>query len=116
MFHDCKPKENPMRFASIVTILAFAGVVFADEPKDKPLTANNANEMRQQYERQLKQFADSIEKLKDNPEAKEALEKARDEFKKGMEDKLKEADKAIPPARGERGRLEFPVLPPLDPE
>jgi C-terminal processing protease CtpA/Prc len=94
-----------MRLASIVTILALAGTAFAQERREepRPLTPNNANDVRQQYERQLKDFADTIEKLKDNPEAKEALEKARDEFKKAMEPKLKEANQAIPvaPGRGE---------------
>jgi len=90
-----------MRLASIALSLAFAGTAFCDD-KPAPLTANNANDLRQQYDRQMKDFADTIEKLKDNPEAKEALEKARDEFKKGMEEKLKEADAAIPPGR-ERG-------------
>src|SRR4051812_34571187 len=94
-----------MRFASLTLAIAFTFAVFADEPP-KP-TANNANEFKQQYERQLKEFADSIEKAKDNAEAKEALEKARDEFKKAMEGKVKEAENAIPPAPPVRGGARF---------
>jgi hypothetical protein len=104
-----------MRLALASTVLALAVAAHADEPKPAPLplTANNANELKQQYERTLKEFADSIDKVKDNPEAKEALEKARDEFKKGMEGKLREAENAIPPVRGgERGgRFVFPEMP-----
>jgi len=103
-----------MRIALASTFLAFAGATFADEPPVKalPLTANNANDLKQQYERTLKEFNDSIETVKDNPEAKEALEKARDEFKKGMEEKLKEAEKVIPqPREGRGGRFVFPDMP-----
>ena len=54
------------------------------------------SELREQYEKQLKEFAESIDKLKDDKEAREAIEKARDEYKKAMEAELKKADEAQP--------------------
>ncbi len=54
------------------------------------------SDLRQQYEKQLKEFADSIDKLKDDKDAREAIEKARDEYKKAMEAELKKADDAQP--------------------
>lgn len=84
-----------MRRLAVLSVLAFALAAVGD---DKPLGPREAQELRQQYERQLKDFQDSIDKAKDDPEAREALEKARDEFKKSMEGKVKEAEKVAPPA------------------
>lgn len=54
------------------------------------------SDLRVQYEKQLKDFAESIDKLKDDKDAREAIEKARDEYKKAMEAELKKADDAQP--------------------
>ena len=54
------------------------------------------SDLRQQYEKQLREFAESIDKLKDDKEAREGIEKARDEYKKAMEAELKKADAAQP--------------------
>ena len=43
------------------------------------------SDLRVQYDKQLKEFADSIEMLKDDKDARGAIEKARDESKKAME-------------------------------
>ena len=65
------------------------------------------SDLRQQYEKQLKEFAESIEKLKGDPEARAAIEMARDEYKKAMEAELKKADDAQPL----RAQPNFPNLP-----
>lgn len=65
------------------------------------------SDLRQQYDKQLKEFAESIEKLKDDPEARAAIEMARDEYKKAMEAELKKADDAQPL----RPQPNFPNLP-----
>ena len=65
------------------------------------------SDLREQYEKQLKDFADSIEKLKDDKDAREAIEKARDEYKKAMEAELKKADDALP----KRIQPAFPAFP-----
>ena len=60
------------------------------------------SDLRVQYEQQLKEFANSIEKLKDDKDGREGIEKARDEYKKAMEAELKKADDArpaLPPQR-----------------
>ncbi len=57
------------------------------------------SDLRQQYDKQLKEFADSIDKLKDDKEAREAIEKARDEYKKAMKAELHKDDKARPAPR-----------------
>ncbi len=54
------------------------------------------SDLRIQYEQQLKEFASSIEKLKDDKDGREGIEKARDEYKKAMEPELKKADDARP--------------------
>lgn len=63
------------------------------------------NDLRAQYERQLKEFDESIKKAKDG-EAKEQLEKARDEYKKAMEEPLKKADEARKDLDAARKKLE----------
>ena len=65
------------------------------------------SDLRLQYEKQLKEFAESIEKLKDDREARAAIEMARDEYKKAMEAELKKADDAQPL----RPQPNFPNLP-----
>ncbi len=60
------------------------------------------SDLRIQYEQQLKEFANSIEKLRDDKDGREGIEKARDEYKKAMEPELKKADDArpaLPPQR-----------------
>ncbi len=65
------------------------------------------SELRQQYDKQLEEFAESIEKLKSDPDARAAIEMARDEYKKAMEAELKKADDAQPL----RPQPNFPNLP-----
>jgi len=65
------------------------------------------SDLRQQYDKQLKEFAESIEKLKGDPDARAAIEMARDEYKKAMEAELKKADDAQPL----RPQPNFPNLP-----
>lgn len=48
-------------------------------------------------DKQLKEFDEAIERLKDNPEAQAELKKARDEFKKALEDGLRKGGIAAPP-------------------
>jgi len=69
------------------------------------------NDLRVQYEKQLKEFAESIEKLKDDQEARGAIEKARDEYKKAMEAELKKADEAQPAPRPIPVFPDFPRVP-----
>lgn len=68
---------------------------FRDFPGRAPVSPVKSD-LRQQYEKQLKDFEQSIEKLKDEPDARAAIEKARDEYKKAMEADLKKADDAVP--------------------
>ena len=77
------------------------------------------SDLRMQYDKQLKEFADSIEKLKDDKDAREAIEKARDEYKKVMEAELKKADEAQPARRPQpifpqNPRFEVVPLPDFD--
>jgi len=57
-------------------------------------------------DKQLKEFDDAIDKLKDNPEAQAELKKARDEYKKALEEGLKKNGGNV-----ERPREELPVRP-----
>ncbi len=70
------------------------------------------SELREQYEKQLREFAESIDKLKDDKEAREGIEKARDEYKKAMEAELKKADEARPQPNFPRLQLQ-PLPAPL---
>ena len=70
------------------------------------------SDIRELYEKQLKEFADSIEKLKDDKEGREGIEKARDEYKKAMEAELKKADLDRP---APRARPDVPRVARLDP-
>jgi len=69
------------------------------------------SDLRQQYEKQLKEFTDSIEKLKDDKEAREAIEKARDEYKKAMEAELKKSDLEKPRQPPQRPLGDMPAFP-----
>ncbi len=68
------------------------------------------SELRQQYEKQLKEFAESIEKLKDDKEARAGIEKARDEYMKAMEAELKKSD-LEKPRQPERPVGDAPAFP-----
>ena len=69
------------------------------------------SELRKQYEKQLKEFADSIEKLKDDKDARAAIETARDEYKKAMEAELKKADLEKPIQPAPRPLGDMPAFP-----
>jgi hypothetical protein len=135
----------PRRFVTVAASAALAAAVglsglgFADEPKkdpakpaelprprvlelvkpggdfDSPVVPEVSNDLRKQYERQLKEFADKIKDAAD-AEAREQLEKARDEYKKAMEEPLKKADEASRLAEKARPRFDrlpapFPIAP-----
>ncbi len=77
------------------------------------------SDLRVQYDKQLKEFADSIEMLKDDKDARGAIEMARDEYKKAMEAELKKADEAQPARRPppifpQNPRFEVVPLPDFD--
>ncbi len=53
-------------------------------------------------DKQLKEFDDAIDKLKDDPEAQAELKKARDEYKKALEEGLKKNGGNVERPRGEQ--------------
>lgn len=78
----------------------------ADVVRQAPrVVTGSDNDLRAQYERQLKEFDESIKKAKDD-EAKEQLEKARDEYKKAMQEPLKKADEARKEVDAARKKLD----------
>lgn len=77
----------------------------ADVPVAPRVVVGVENDLRAQYDRQMKEFEEAIKKAKD-AEAKEQLEKARDEYKKAMEEPLKKADEARKDLDAARKKME----------
>lgn len=76
-----------------------------DVPAAPRVVVGVENDLRAQYDRQMKEFEEAIKKAKD-AEAKEQLEKARDEYKKAMEEPLKKADEARKELDAARKKME----------
>lgn len=87
---EIMPRDNPQ----IVPLERMRLQPPADVVRQAPrVVIGNENDLRKQYEEQLKQFEKSIKDAAD-AEAREQLENARDEYKKAMEEPLKKADAA----------------------
>jgi PDZ domain len=67
-----------------------------------------ADENAEASDKQLKEFDEAIERLKDNPEAQAELRKARDEYKKALAEGLRKNGGNVDPPREERRLPDLP--------